>query len=112
MSDDGKTWAMIHSERKAVASMLESLTPEQWESASLCSGWTVGFLAAHILAGAEQTPGHFLAGMATSGFRFNTFMQRDARSRSQLPPQQIVDRLRQRTTTTNHPPAPVDGHAG
>ena len=107
MSDDGKTWAMIHSERKAVASMLESLTPEQWESASLCSGWTVGFLAAHILAGAEQTSGHFLAGMATSGFRFNTFMQRDARSRSQLPPQQIVDRLRQRTTTTNHPPAPV-----
>jgi uncharacterized protein (TIGR03083 family) len=107
MSDDVKTWAMIHAERKAVATTLEGLTPEQWGSASLCGGWTVGFLAAHILAGAEQTTGHFLGGMATSGFRFNAFMERDARSRAELSRDQIVDRLRQRTTTTNHPPAPV-----
>jgi uncharacterized protein (TIGR03083 family) len=107
MSDDVKTWAMIHAERKAVATTLEGLTPEQWGAASLCGGWTVGFLAAHILAGAEQTTGHFLGGMATSGFRFNTFMERDARSRAELSRDQIVDRLRQRTTTTNHPPAPV-----
>ncbi|HUZ39442.1 MAG TPA: maleylpyruvate isomerase family mycothiol-dependent enzyme [Streptosporangiaceae bacterium] len=107
MSDDAKTWAMIHAERKALAATLEGLTPEQWGSASLCEGWTVGLLAAHILAGAEQTPGHFLTGMMTTGFRFNALMERDARSRAQLPPDQIVDRLRQRTTTTNHPPAPV-----
>ena len=43
----------------------------------------------------------------TTGFRFNALMERDARRRAQLPRQQIVDRLRQRTTTTNHPPAPV-----
>jgi uncharacterized protein (TIGR03083 family) len=107
MSDDVKTWAMIHAERKAVATTLEGLTPEQWGAASLCGGWTVGFLAAHILAGAEQTTGHFLSGMAASGFRFNAFMERDARSRAELSREQIVDRLRQRTTTTNHPPAPV-----
>jgi uncharacterized protein (TIGR03083 family) len=107
MADDVKTWAMIHAERKAVAITLEGLTPEQWGSASLCGGWTVGFLAAHILAGAEQTTGHFLGGMAATGFRFNTFMERDARSRAELSREQIADRLRQRTTTTNHPPAPV-----
>jgi uncharacterized protein (TIGR03083 family) len=45
--------------------------------------------------------------MTVTGFRFNAFMERDARSRAQLSPQQIIDRLRQRTTTTNHPPAPV-----
>ena len=107
MSDDGKTWAMIHAERKALAATLEGLTPEQWDCASLCAGWTVGFLAAHVLAGAEQTPGHFFSGMVASGFRFSAFMERDARSRGQLSPEQIVGRLRQRTTTTNHPPAPV-----
>ena len=107
MSDDAATWAMIHAERKALAATLEELTTEQWDSPSLCAGWSVGFLAAHVLAGAEQTPGRFLGGMVTTGFRFNALMERDARSRAQLSRQQIVDRLRQRTTTTNHPPAPV-----
>jgi uncharacterized protein (TIGR03083 family) len=107
MSDDASTWAMIHAERKALAATLEELTTEQWDSPSLCAGWSVGFLAAHVLAGAEQTPGRFLGGMATTGFRFNALMEREARRRAQLPRQQIVDRLRQRTTTTNHPPAPV-----
>ena len=107
MSDDAATWAMIHAERKALAATIEELTTEQWDSPSLCAGWSVGFLAAHVLAGAEQTPGRFLGGMVTTGFRFNALMERDARSRAQLSRQQIVDRLRQRTTTTNHPPAPV-----
>lgn len=107
MSDNAATWAMIHAERKALAATIEELTTEQWDSPSLCAGWTVGLLAAHVLAGAEQTPGRFLGGMVTTGFRFNALMERDARSRAQLSRQQIVDRLRQRTTTTNHPPAPV-----
>jgi uncharacterized protein (TIGR03083 family) len=107
MSDDAQTWAMIHTERKALAGTIEGLTPEQWSSPSLCAGWTIGFLAAHILAGAEQTPGNFLRGMAATGFRFNALMERDARRRAQLSPQQVAGRLGERTTTTNHPPAPV-----
>ena len=68
MSDDARTWAMIHAERKALAATLEGLTPEQWATASLCAGWTVGFLAAHVLAGAEQTVQEVLAagGKATA----------------------------------------------
>jgi uncharacterized protein (TIGR03083 family) len=107
MPDNAKTWAMIHSERKALAAVIDDLTAEQWAAASLCTGWTVGFLAAHVLAGAEQTTGHFLGGMAATGFRFNALMERDARSRARLSPRQVADRLRLRTTTTNHPPAPV-----
>ena len=107
MSDDAATWALIHAERKALAATIEALTAEQWLAQSLCQGWTVGFAAAHVLAGAEQTQGHFVRGMAASGFRFNAFMDKDARSRSQLTAQQIADRLRLRSTTTNHPPAPV-----
>ena len=112
MSDDATTWAMIHAERKALADTIGELTPDQWDSASLCAGWSVGFLAAHILAGAEQTPGHFITGLAAAGFRFNALMERDARSRCALTRAQIADRLRQRTTTTNHPPAPVAAMLG
>jgi uncharacterized protein (TIGR03083 family) len=107
MSDDAKTWTMIHSERKAVTAMLEGLTAEQWEAKSLCAGWTVKFLAGHILAGAEQTQGRFLRGMVAAGFSFNAMVERDARSRETLGPAQLIERLSQRTATTNHPPAPV-----
>jgi uncharacterized protein (TIGR03083 family) len=107
MSDDAKTWMLIHSERKALVAALAALTPAQWQAQSLCGGWTIHFLAAHILSGAEQTPGRFFRGMAATGFRFNTLMERDARSLARLSPEQIVDRLGRRTSTTNHPPAPV-----
>ncbi len=112
MSDNASTWARIYAERQALAATIGELTPAQWDAPSLCDGWTIGFAAAHVLAGAEQTQGHFLRGMAASGFRFNTFMDRDARHRSQLTAQQVAERLRLRTTTTNHPPAPVAAMLG
>src|SRR5664279_3825951 len=107
MADTAKTWALIHSERQAVADMLEDLTPEQWASPSLCAGWTVQLAAGHILSGAEQTLPRFVTGMVRTGFRFNVLMVRDAHTFGALEPGQIVERLRKRTTTTNRPPAPV-----
>jgi uncharacterized protein (TIGR03083 family) len=107
MTDDAKTWSLIHAERANLAGTIGELTPDQWKTPSLCAGWTVGELAAHLLASAEQTPGHFIGGMVTSGFRFGALMNRDIKARAGLTPQQIADRLRQRTTTTNKPPAPT-----
>jgi len=107
MADDTKTWTMIHAERVAVADMIEGLSAEQWDRPSLCAGWTVGFMAGHILNAAEQTPGNFLAGMVSNGMRFNRYMDRATRARAGMPQQEIVERLRRRTTTTNKPPAPA-----
>jgi uncharacterized protein (TIGR03083 family) len=112
MSDDAKTWSLIHAERAALAPLIEGLTPDQWRTPSLCAGWSVGAMSAHLLSSAEQTPGHFIGGMLTSGFSFNRMMQRDIDARADLSPQQIADRLRQRTTTTNKPPAPTAAMLG
>jgi uncharacterized protein (TIGR03083 family) len=105
MTDDATTWSHIHAGRAALADTIEVLTPEQWRTPSLCAGWSVGMMAAHLLSSAEQTPGHFLSGVLRGGF--NRAMERDIRARKDLTPQQIADRLRQRTTTTNKPPAPA-----
>ena len=107
MPDDATTWTLIHAERARLADTIEALTPQQWQTPSLCAGWNVGAMAAHLLSSAEQTPGHFLGGMVRSGFRFGALMQRDISARADLTAQQIADRLRQRTTTTNKPPAPT-----
>ena len=105
--DDEKAWALIHAERAAMADTLASLSAAQWAEASLCGAWSVQVAAGHILAGAEQTRGRFLSHLVTNGFRFNRMIDRDARAAGQLPPSEIVQRLRATTTTTNGPPAPV-----
>jgi uncharacterized protein (TIGR03083 family) len=107
MADDALTWDMIHAERKALADTLESLTAQQWAAPSLCAGWTVRLAAAHVVAGAEQTPPRFFAGLARNGFQFNKMIDRDAHRLGLLEPDDIVARLRARTTTTNRAPAPV-----
>jgi uncharacterized protein (TIGR03083 family) len=102
MSDDVNTWKMIHDERERSADMLESLSPEQWTADTLCEGWNV-----RLVAAGEQTTGTFMMGLLTSGFRFNVMMDRAARQGGQLPPSEIVARMRARATTTNKPPAPA-----
>jgi uncharacterized protein (TIGR03083 family) len=105
MPDEAQTWSFIHAGRTSLADTIQELTPDQWETPSLCADWTVGEVAAHLLASAEQTPGHFIGGMMTSGFRFSALMNRDIKARADLSPKEVADRLRLRTTTTNKPPA-------
>ena len=107
MPDAATTWSMVHAERKVLVETLSKLTPEQWATPSLCGTWTVKLVAAHVLSGAEQTGPNFMKGMVVNGFRFNTMMDRDARRLGALRTDEIVERLRVRTTTTNHPPAPA-----
>ena len=102
-----QTWIYIHAERAAMAETWAELSVDQWTSPSWCDGWSVHDAAGHILAAAEQTPFNFYKEMAAAGFRFNVFADRAAKRLGRLSPPELVDRLRARTTTTNHPPAPV-----
>ncbi|MCH7907747.1 MAG: maleylpyruvate isomerase family mycothiol-dependent enzyme [Chloroflexi bacterium] len=41
----------IRAERRSLADFVETLTQEQWSSASACSGWTIGETVNHLLVG-------------------------------------------------------------
>ncbi len=83
------------------------LSTDQWTTSSWCEGWSVQDTAGHILAAAEQTPLNFYKEMTAAGFRFDVFANRAAKRLGALSPGELVERLHARTTTTNHPPAPV-----
>ena len=100
-------WKHIHSERAQMAETWTALTPGQWAAASWCEGWSVQDTAGHILAAAEQTPANFYKELISAGMRFNVFADRGARRLASIGPDELVRRLRARTSTTNHPPAPV-----
>jgi uncharacterized protein (TIGR03083 family) len=43
-----EVWQAIDDERLSLASFLDSLSAEDWETASLCTGWRVRDVAAHL----------------------------------------------------------------
>lgn len=45
---DDTTWDLIARERRSLADLLESLTPDQWTAPSLCSEWSIRDVAAHL----------------------------------------------------------------
>ena len=48
--DKDTVWRHIHEERRALAGHLATLDAEQWEHDSLCAGWTVRDVAAHLIS--------------------------------------------------------------
>jgi uncharacterized protein (TIGR03083 family) len=101
------TWKHIHAERRQMAEAWTAMSPGQWAAQSWCQGWSVQDTAGHIVAASEQTPPNFYKELASAGFRFNVFTDRGARRLAAVGPDELVRRLRARTSTTNRPPAPV-----
>ncbi|WP_280357779.1 maleylpyruvate isomerase family mycothiol-dependent enzyme [Nocardia otitidiscaviarum] len=46
--DREASWRIIEEQRLAIADMLSGLSPEQWRTPSLCTGWSVREVAAHV----------------------------------------------------------------
>jgi uncharacterized protein (TIGR03083 family) len=88
--DAEHSWQVIEQHRLAIAGLLDGLSAEQWEAPSLCAGWRVRDVAAHVsLVGLPPTPGELLVqGIKVRGsfHRLNTAMsvRRAARPTAQL----------------------------
>jgi uncharacterized protein (TIGR03083 family) len=67
-------------ERDRFVSELEDLTEQQWRTASLCAGWTVRDVAAHLLMPFELGVPAFLRRMITSRLNFDRMADRWVRS--------------------------------
>jgi uncharacterized protein (TIGR03083 family) len=65
------TFAMVAQERRAVADMLTGLDTRQWTTPSLCRGWSVHDVAAHLLVPLVTSFPRLAIAMASSGFNFD-----------------------------------------
>ena len=85
-------WQHIDSERTWMADTLERLSPEQWDRPSLCDGWTVRDVGAH-LSMAQASMGEVLGPMLRQGFRYDATIKYAA-LRSPRTHEQIVATIR------------------
>ena len=92
MVDIDTIWGWTDSQRDALADNLSGLTEEQWTTPSLCAGWTVRDVAAH-LAWQDVTLPQVLGPMLRARFNSDVLI-RDTAKRSPLTHDEIVAKLR------------------
>jgi uncharacterized protein (TIGR03083 family) len=99
---------MVHAERVALIRDLAGLSDARWDEPSLCAGWTVHDVAAHLVDTARTTRLGFVVGLARSRFDFDRQNARGVARHRGASPRQTLDRLRDAALRTSTPPAPLD----
>jgi uncharacterized protein (TIGR03083 family) len=97
-------WTSAAAERRALADDLDDLTDEQWNSPSLCTGWTVRTVTAHLVAALDPSPWPFIATLVRTGGRAHRANDVLARRTADQPTADLVTALRRRADMSAAPP--------
>ncbi|MGY1946761.1 maleylpyruvate isomerase family mycothiol-dependent enzyme [Nocardia asiatica] len=98
-------------ERHGVADFLDDLDDHEWTADSLCPGWTVHDVLAHLTLSNRVTLGATLAGVVRARGNWNRMTERMARDRARrYAPAELIAQLREGAGWTRRAPGagPLD----
>jgi uncharacterized protein (TIGR03083 family) len=101
---------LISAERRELAGVLGGLSAEQWRAPSLCAGWTVAHVVAHLTMPFRITEEEFGRGMAEAHGDFTQCSDGVAARDSQLPQAELVAAVRDNVDNPWSPP--IGGQSG
>jgi uncharacterized protein (TIGR03083 family) len=97
--------AEIAAERRDLARVLSDLPAPAWDAGTLCAGWRVREVVAHMTMPFRYSTVRFAAELARSGGRFNAMSDRVARrDAAALPAADLLSALRDNATNPWQPP--------
>ncbi|BCY12249.1 maleylpyruvate isomerase family mycothiol-dependent enzyme [Actinoplanes sp. L3-i22] len=97
----------IAAQRTELSEMLGGLAPEQWDAGTLCAGWRVREVVAHITYPFRTSPPRFFLDLARSGGKFDRMADRTARrDAAAMSAAELVAGLRD---NVDHPWSPPGG---
>ena len=91
--DVDEVWRTIDAERSSMAELLEQLSPAEWEKPSLCEGWRVRDVAAHLTL-AHMGVREAALGLLRARGSFDRMIRDTAVRRAELPVEQYPGLLR------------------
>jgi uncharacterized protein (TIGR03083 family) len=94
-------WAAIDRQRVRTADLLEELGPGEWTVPSLCEGWTVRDVAAHLTL-QQMTLGSALRSALRHPGSLNHVISASARERAQLPRDRLIAEIRGMVGSRRH----------
>src|SRR3954451_7607636 len=97
MSDE--VMPVVAAEYRRLQAALATLSDDAWQTPSLCEGWTIRHVIAHLTAPARYTPGGFGAALAAAQYDFTTLSNRIADRDSTLPIDRLLDDVASDTLT-------------
>ena len=86
--------AMARDERAEMADFLASLRPEQWDHPTLCLGWRIRDVAAHVISYEEHSGADLLKRVANARFRPGRINEVGLAEYASRDPQELVEFLR------------------
>lgn len=101
-------WTLVHAERQALVDDLSGVGDAQWDRPSLCPGWTVRDVAAHLVNNAKVTRLGIIRDMARARFDFDRQNANGVAAERGATPADTLARLAAVVTETKTPPAPLD----
>jgi uncharacterized protein (TIGR03083 family) len=105
-------WGTIEAERRALAEELTGIGPDQWATPSLCGGWTVRDVLAHMTGTAKITPASFFPKLLASGLSFNRLQAKDIAAEKGGSSADTLANFGAVVTSRKHPPGPGDTMLG
>lgn len=103
-----QVWPLVHAERLALIRDLQGLDDRQWGEPSLCEGWTVHDVLAHLLDSARTTRRGFVLGLARARFDFDRLNARGVERERGPTAAATLAGSRVAASRTSTPPAPLD----
>jgi uncharacterized protein (TIGR03083 family) len=107
---DKDPFALIATERLALADLVDGLSEPQLATQSLCGAWTVKDVAAHLMAAEEGAVSEFLVAWVRSGFSFDRANLRMTAARAGTPVSELTALMRKHAESRFTPPT-MDWHA-
>ncbi|MBM2623191.1 maleylpyruvate isomerase family mycothiol-dependent enzyme [Actinoplanes sp. LDG1-06] len=100
----------IAGERRHIADLLESLSPAQLDTPSLCDGWSVRAVAGHLVAAVDAPGGLMFSAILRSGLRIHRANARLALAIAERPVAELAGSLRAHAGNPFRPP--IVGYPG
>lgn len=91
--DQDAVWAAVDRERAGLVELLDTFSELQWQQHSLCAGWRVRDVAAH-LALAHTGPVRAGVDLVRAGGNFDRMIRETAIRRAVAPPEELVAAIR------------------
>ncbi|MBD5786052.1 maleylpyruvate isomerase family mycothiol-dependent enzyme [Cellulosimicrobium terreum] len=107
MSDRVAIWDAVHDERRRLVRDLEKISDEQWQVSSLCPGWSVHDVLAHLVDSATTTRWGFVRQMVAARFDFDRANDHGVERHRRADPRQTLEAFRAATDRTDAPPGPL-----
>lgn len=98
-------WQTVHSERRRLAADLSELRDEQWHLPSLCPGWDVHDVLAHLVDTARTGRFSFVRDLLTARMDFDRANENGIAREKRQDPRDTLNAFREAAGLTRTPPA-------